>query len=93
MGLDKIECFEDIPNGRYSLRGLKCVPRKGQDFYSTMFLVSKKDGTLRPVINLRNLNQFIRASHFKTDGIQSVRDILQESDWLLEALGFFPNLS
>ena len=37
------------------------VNKKG--FYSSMFLVPKKDGKLRPVINLRELNRFVKTAH------------------------------
>ena len=56
------------------------VSKKG--FYSSMFLVPKKDGKLRPVINLRELNRFVKTAHFKIEGVQSVRDLLLGSDWL-----------
>ena len=43
-------------------------------FYSTLFLVPKKDGGQRPVINLKVLNQFVRAQHFKMEGIHTLKD-------------------
>ncbi len=53
-----------------------------EGFYSTVFLVPKKEGQFRPVINLRSLNRFIRHQHFKMEGIHLLRDILQRGDWL-----------
>ena len=43
-------------------------------FYSTMFLVPKKDGKMRPVINMKKLNQFVHTHHFKMEGIQTARE-------------------
>ena len=39
-----------------------------QGFYSNIFLVPKKDGGMRPVINLKRLNEFITPHHFKMEG-------------------------
>ena len=36
-----------------------------EGFYSTLFLIPKKDGQLRPVINLRPLNQFLTVSKWR----------------------------
>ncbi|XP_060594733.1 uncharacterized protein LOC132749068 [Ruditapes philippinarum] len=41
--------------------------QQNQGFYSTLFLVPKKNGELRPVINLRPLNRYLVKKHFKMD--------------------------
>ena len=48
-------------------------------FYSNLFLVPKKDGGQRPVINLKALNSFIQTEHFKMD---TLRDLVNPEDWL-----------
>ena len=40
------------------------------EFISNIFLVPKKTGVLRPVINLKPLNQFVQRIHFKMETIQ-----------------------
>ena len=40
------------------------------NFVSQIFLVEKKDGGLRPVINLKGLDQFVKAEHFKIEGLR-----------------------
>ncbi len=51
-------------------------------YFSNLFLVPKKDRGQRPVINLKGLNQFVQYEHFKMEGIQTVKDLLQPGDWL-----------
>ena len=58
------------------------VPTLRQGFYSRLFLVPKKDQQMRPVINLRPLNNFLRHEHFKMEGIHIVKDLLRQGDWL-----------
>ena len=56
------------------------VSTKG--FFSSMFTVPKKDGGWRPIINLRSLNSYLVVSHFKMEGIGSLKDVLQEGDFM-----------
>ena len=44
----------------------------------------KKDGGQRPVINLKNLNSFINAPHFKMEGIHTLKSLLRKGDWLVK---------
>ena len=57
-------------------------PQRG--FYSNLFLVPKKDGGQRPVINLKALNQFVQTQHFKMEGIHTFKDLINQKDWLAE---------
>ena len=42
-----------------------------EGFYSTLFLVLKMDGRMRPVINLKALNFWVHPQHFKMKGIHA----------------------
>jgi hypothetical protein len=55
-----------------------------EGFISSMFIVPKKDGGNRPVINLKQLNQFLVYEHFKMEGIHMLRDILKPDDYLVK---------
>ena len=63
-------------------RGSLRDPEFPQGFYSSLFLVPKKDGGKRPVINLKDLNAYVPPYHFKMEGLHTLRDILKEGDWM-----------
>jgi len=57
----------------------------GQDsFISQLFLVEKKGGGFRPVVNLKGLNQFIKAEHFKMEGLHLLPSLIQQGDWMVK---------
>ena len=51
-------------------------------FFSPVFVVAKKDGGWRLVINLKALNQYICNPHFKMESIASLKDIIHSSDYM-----------
>ena len=55
-----------------------------QSFVSQIFLVEKKDGGQRPVINLKGLNRFVKTKHFKMEGLHLLPDLLQPQDWIVK---------
>jgi hypothetical protein len=50
-------------------------------FYSTLFLVTKKNGEMRPVINLKPLNMYLKKTHFKMDTMKKVLNLVRKGDW------------
>ena len=61
------------------------IPYNQAKFVSNFFLVKKKSGGFRPVINLRNLNQFIHTEHFTMETITNLRTMLSKDDWIMTA--------
>ena len=51
---------------------------------SSLFLREKKDGTQRPILNLKKLNQNIPYLHFKMESLKDVKNIIQEGDWMVK---------
>ena len=52
------------------------------EFLSSLFLISKKGGRNRPVINLKDLNRFIPYKHFKMEGLHCLKYVLQKGDYI-----------
>lgn len=52
-----------------------CKPVKGQ-FLSSYFLVPKADGSFRFILNLKKLNNFIHAPHFKLENIRTASKLI-----------------
>jgi len=57
-------------------------PEDKGGFYSSLFLIPKKDGRMRPVINLKWLNSWVHTQHFKMEGIHTLQDLLQQGAWM-----------
>ena len=62
---------------------MKRVTAKDGQFLSQIFLVPKKDGSQRPVVNLKPLNRFVTRQKFKMEGARSIRDLLRRGDWMV----------
>ena len=75
----------DIP--RFSSMSKRCcaverasLPSHG--YYSNMFLVPKKNGEMRPIINLKSLNNAVEKGKFKMETQRAIRRALQKGDWV-----------
>lgn len=52
------------------------------EFLSSLFLVEKKDRGYRPVINLKDLNKHVPYQHFKMEGLNYLKFMLEEGDFM-----------
>ena len=57
------------------------VPSK-VELASNLFLLKKKDGSLKPVINLKQLNAHIPYCHFKMECLQNLKYMLQKGYYM-----------
>ena len=60
------------------------VPDSGEGFTSSIFLVPKSDGSWRPMVNLKPLNEHIISRHFKMESVRTAKSLLQREDWLVK---------
>ena len=61
-------------------RGLLLVQ---MDFFQTYFLVPKKTGDMRPVINLKPFNVFVQKIHFKMENINTALHTIAPGDYFV----------
>lgn len=62
---------------------LEYPEHQGPSFVSRMFLVKKKDGGVKEILDLRGLNQFVAKKEFHLISHFKVPDFLQEGDWMV----------
>ncbi|KAI8442411.1 hypothetical protein MSG28_005925 [Choristoneura fumiferana] len=61
---------------------LEVPPVLNSSFLSKMFLIKKADGSMRPIFDLRGLNQYVATKHFQLVSQLDVADFLQMNDWM-----------
>ena len=50
-------------------------------FFSQIFVIPKKSGGFRLIINLKLLNKFITYKHFKMERLNTLTHLIREEDW------------
>ena len=70
--------LEEI-NSLLAKEAIEEVPMSELCYSSNMFLVAKKSGGKRPVLNLRSLNNFVPNATFKMEGIHLLKDFLKHN--------------
>ena len=80
MNSGKAELLDARGDGTSSKGGHREM-QQGTGFYSRMFLVPKKGGKSRPIINLKPLNRYVRTPHFITTTLKDVSQLIQPGDW------------
>ena len=80
--LEKREIIQKEFNSLLENEAIRPVQEIQGEFISTIFLISKKTGGMRPIINLKPLNQFIQTIHFKMETLQTALASIQKDDFL-----------
>ena len=64
-------------------KGAICeVPFCEDGFYSRLFVIPKRDGSMRPVIDLSSLNHFIDTPHFQMENLATVKSVLRQGHFM-----------
>ena len=51
-------------------------------FFNRLFLVPKPDNKWRPILDLSNLNPFLKTEKFKMETLETIRTSLQKGEWV-----------
>ncbi|XP_041432012.1 uncharacterized protein LOC121397903 isoform X2 [Xenopus laevis] len=64
---------------------IRPVPKsqRGLGVYSPLFLIKKKTGEYRAILDLRVLNRSLRVRRFKMESLRSVLQEIDQGDWLI----------
>ena len=63
------------------MKVIKEVEHHPEEFLSPIFIVPKKNGEYRMILNLKELNEFIEYHHFKMDTFESVLKLVKPGSW------------
>ncbi|CAJ0926027.1 unnamed protein product [Ranitomeya imitator] len=69
------EWVRDLVSSRYK-------SERFQGFYSNLFIVPKKNGTVRPILDLKLLNKFVRVRRFRMESLRSVIASMEKGEFL-----------
>ncbi len=53
----------------------------GEGFVSGLFVIPKRPGGFRPIVNLKALNKFVRPVQFKMEGIPLLQELIRQVDY------------
>ena len=82
LGTDKFQALPDKVEELVQKEAVVPAQEGGEGFVSPIFLVPKPDGSWRPVINLKSLNNYVVTQHFNMESIRTVKGQIQQGDWL-----------
>ena len=78
------ELVEQEISGLIEKGAIEVTSHQPGQVLSSLFLREKKDGSHRPILNLRKLNQFIPYHHFKMENLKEVKNMIQKGDWMVK---------
>ena len=53
-------------------------------FISDLFVIPKRSGGFRPIVNLKGLNKFIKTERFKMEGVGTLQEIIRPNDFFVK---------
>ena len=88
-----ISCYVNLHRNLYLVEALHQLMNKNAielvknqeslGFYKQLFLVPKPNNWWRPILDLSNLNQFLKAKNFKMETPETIRTSLQTGEWVI----------
>ena len=83
LGREQVKVLEEEIHNLLQKQAIQHCPHKSLGYYSSMFVVPKKGGKWRPIINLRTLNSYVKTPHFKMETIHNLKDVLRQGDFMV----------
>ena len=87
-----VSCYVNPHRNSYLLEALHQLTNKNaielvtnqesRGFYNQLFLVPKPNNKWRPILDLSNLNKFLRVAKFKMETPETIRTSLQAGEWV-----------
>lgn len=74
--MTKLTLIQDEIDSLLQKQAIIPVLETPKEFISTIFLVPKKSGGMRPIINLKPLKNFVETIHFKMETLQTALNLL-----------------
>ena len=78
--------IEEEINNLLAKDAIEEIPMSELYYSSSMFLVTKKSGGKRPVLNLKPLNKFVPNQTFKMEGIHLLKDVLKHNYFMTKLI-------
>ena len=77
---------EQLPDALHQLTDKNAVEivqnQKSLGFFNRLFLVPKPNNKWRPILDLSNLNLFLKVEKFKMETPETIRSSLQQGEWV-----------
>ncbi len=73
-------CDEEV-SSLLRKKAIEIVPDCDSCHVSGLFVIPKRTGGYRPIVNMKSRNKFIEYRHFKMEGIPVLKDIIRPLDF------------
>ncbi|KZS08158.1 Uncharacterized protein APZ42_027944 [Daphnia magna] len=60
------------------------VEASTEGFVSGLFVIPKRSGGFRPIVNLKKLNKFVKLEHFRMEGMDLLHEMIRQDDFFVK---------
>ena len=81
FNMEEIELIDNEVKELLEKGAIRLSSTEKDQFISNIFLVKKKNGKYRPVINLKKLNDFVEYNHFKQETLDYILKSVKKNSY------------